>query len=74
MENIKVGSVEQATMVVGVLAMATDNDDGISGDSQVKTAMYLLTNLLCSCSEIFILIQAVYVQKVDHSTALACFG
>ena len=45
MENIKVGSVEQATMVVGVLAMATDNDDGISGDSQVKTAMYLLTNL-----------------------------
>lgn len=36
MENIKVGSVEQATMVVGVLAMATDNDDGISGDSQVK--------------------------------------
>lgn len=72
MENIKVGSVEQATMVVGVLAMATDNDDGISGDSQVKNAMYLLTNLLCSCSEIFILIQA--VQKVDHSTALACFG
>lgn len=74
MENIKVGSVEQATMVVGVLAMATDNDDGISGDSQVKNAMYLLTNLLCSCSEIFILIQVVYVQKVDHSTALACFG
>lgn len=74
MENIKVGSVEQATMVVGVLAMATDNDDGISGDSQVKNAMYLLTNLLCSCSEIFILIKAVYVQKVDHSTAIACFG
>ncbi|XP_022796472.1 polycystic kidney disease protein 1-like 2 [Stylophora pistillata] len=36
MENIVVGSVEQATLVVGVLAMATDNDDGISGDSQEK--------------------------------------
>ena len=35
MENIQVASVEQATLVVGVLAMATDNDNGISGDSQV---------------------------------------
>ena len=34
-----VASVEQATLVVGVLAMATDSDDGISGDSQVKTTM-----------------------------------
>jgi len=36
MENVQIGSVEQATLVVGVLAMATDDDNGISGDSQVK--------------------------------------
>lgn len=46
MENIQVGSVEQATLVVGVLAMATDNDNGISGDSQVKASMSLLTDLV----------------------------
>lgn len=36
MENVQVASVEQATLVVGVLAMATDNNNGISGDSQVR--------------------------------------
>lgn len=42
MENVQVGSVEQATLVVGVLAMATDNDNGISGDSQVKSIKDIL--------------------------------
>lgn len=37
MENVQVASVEQATLVVGVLAMATDDENGVSGDSQVKT-------------------------------------
>lgn len=35
MENVQIGSVEQATLVVGVLAMATEDENGISGDSQV---------------------------------------
>lgn len=35
MENMEVASMQQATLVVGVIAMATDNKDGISDDSQV---------------------------------------
>ena len=35
MENVQISSVEQATLVVGVLAMATEDENGISGDSQV---------------------------------------
>ena len=35
MENVQIDSVEQATLVVGVLAMATEDENGISGDSQV---------------------------------------
>ena len=35
MENMEVASMQQATLVVGVIAMATDNEDGISDDSQV---------------------------------------
>ncbi len=43
MENIQVASVEQATLVLGVLAMATDDDKGISGDSQVQKKAAKLT-------------------------------
>lgn len=39
MENVQVDSVERATLVVGVLAMATDDENGISSDSQVKALM-----------------------------------
>ena len=35
MANMEVASMQQATLVVGVIAMATDNEDGISDDSQV---------------------------------------
>ena len=35
MENVQISSVEQATLVVGVLAMATEDENSISGDSQV---------------------------------------
>ena len=44
MENVQIGSVEQATLVVGVLAMATEDDNGISGDSQVKDLMGISYN------------------------------
>ena len=35
MATMEVASMQQATLVVGVIAMATDNEDGISDDSQV---------------------------------------
>lgn len=35
MTTVKIGSLQQATMVVGVVALATDSDNGISSDSQV---------------------------------------
>lgn len=35
MTTVKIGSLQQATMVVGVVALATDADNGISSDSQV---------------------------------------
>ena len=35
MTTIQIGSLQQATMVVGVVALATDSDNGISSDSQV---------------------------------------
>ena len=35
MEDVQVGSMQQATLVVGVLAMATDNDEGLSDNTQV---------------------------------------
>ena len=38
MANMKVASVQQASLVVGLLAMATDGD-GLSGDSQVKNVL-----------------------------------
>ena len=52
MENVQISSVEQATLVVGVLAMATEDENGISGDSQVikiediKNWGYYLTMLV----------------------------
>ena len=36
MENIEVKSLEQATLVVGVISMATDNSDEITDESQVS--------------------------------------
>ena len=36
MTTVKIGSLQQATMVVGVVALATDADNGISSDSQVR--------------------------------------
>ncbi|XP_068684513.1 polycystin-1-like protein 2 [Montipora foliosa] len=43
MANVEVASMQQATLVVGVIAMATDNEDGISDDSQEK-ALGMLEN------------------------------
>ena len=59
MENVQVGSMQQATLVVGVIALATDNDKGISDDSQVRKRCY-------SCKKILL-------QKIDlspHSTSV----
>lgn len=36
MTDVEVGSMQQATLVVGVIAMATENEEGISDDSQVR--------------------------------------
>ena len=35
MMTIQIDSLQQATMVVGVVALATDSNNGISSDSQV---------------------------------------
>ncbi|CAH3172071.1 unnamed protein product, partial [Porites evermanni] len=43
MTTVKIGSLQQATMVVGVVALATDSDNGISSDSQ-DNALSLLGN------------------------------
>ena len=44
MEGVQVGSMQQATLVVGVLAMATDNDEGLSDNTQVLKHCYSREN------------------------------
>ena len=46
MENVQVGSMQQATLVVGVIALATDSDKGISDDSQVRKRCYSCKKVL----------------------------
>ena len=50
MENVQIGSVEQATLVVGVLAMATEDENAISGDSQVIRIEGILQQDWCTCN------------------------
>lgn len=61
MANMKVASVQQASLVVGVLAMATDGG-GLSGDSQVKKHIKdMFTKNWCTLKLKYLLLLNIYI-------------